>query len=90
MKQRRYTGAAYIRFEATFFYIPQEEQLWVLHVLHVFPSPATTRPSLCAAKSEIVREVWALSQLLQRIGASASLIDRKASNFVSQSRQMYS
>jgi hypothetical protein len=73
-----------------FPHIPQEEQLFVLQVLQTFPAPATTRPSLCAAKSEIVREVFSLWQFVQRIGASASLIERRASNFLLQSRQMYS
>ena len=40
-----------------FIYIPQDEQLCVLQLLQAFPAPATTRPSLWAEKSEIVRDV---------------------------------
>jgi hypothetical protein len=38
-------------------YIPHEEHLWVAQVEQPFDLPATTLPSLCAAKSEIARAV---------------------------------
>jgi hypothetical protein len=54
-----------------------------------FP-PVTTRPSLWAAKTEIIRTVCSLWQAVQAMGASASAMDRRASNLFPQSVQWYS
>jgi hypothetical protein len=64
---------------------------WLPQVLHAPPpqlaQPAplecvTVRPSECAKKTEILREVCSPWHFWQRMGASASLNDRKASNWL--------
>jgi hypothetical protein len=64
--------------------VEQELPLQLLQPL--FP-PVMTRPLLWAKKADILREVCSPLHCLQWMSASASLIERKASNFDWQSWQ---
>jgi hypothetical protein len=68
-------------------YCPQVEQEPLLQVLQLLFPPLMTRPPLWAKKTEILREVCSPLHFLQRISASASLIERRASNSARQSWQ---
>jgi hypothetical protein len=57
---------------------------------HEAPDPAITPLLPTAENSEIIRPVFSLPHLGQAIGASASDMARRASNFVAQSEHLYS
>lgn len=70
--------------------IPQVEQEAAAHEPQLDALWVTTRPSEWAKNTEIFRDVFSPWHWVQAIGLSALLIERKASNLVLQSRQIYS